>query len=80
MQFLFAFEIASCNSNCMTHDAPPKYGPSQPTETTRITVDLREKLSPAELEAFLSRAREAGRTPEEHFLAITIGQMEKGAA
>lgn len=38
-----------------------------------VTIDLRTELSPAELEQFLANAAAAGRTPTEHFKAISIG-------
>lgn len=41
-----------------------------------ITIDLRAELTPEELEQFLANARAAGRTPEEHFKAITIGSAK----
>ena len=45
-----------------------------------VTIDLRAELSPAELEAFLANARAAGRTPTEHFKAISLGATHPKAA
>lgn len=44
-----------------------------------VTIDLRAELSPDELAAFLANARAAGRTPTEHFKAISLGATDKAA-
>lgn len=45
-----------------------------PTETTRFTIDLEALLTTDELASFLARAAKAGRTPEQHFRALTLGE------
>ena len=51
----------------------------QTTESTLLQIDLSAHLSAEELAAFLRSAEEAGRTPQEHFLAITLGDEKRAA-
>lgn len=45
-----------------------------------VTIDLRAELSAVELEQFLANAAAAGRTPTEHFKAISIGSSQSSRA
>jgi len=45
-----------------------------------VSINLRKELRPEELEQFLANAKAAGRTPEEHFKAITLGTRAGHAA
>lgn len=56
--------------------------PTDPAENDlgMVTIDLRAELSPDELAAFLANARAAGRTPTEHFKAISLGERQPQAA
>ena len=58
------------------HDSTPK---SLPPAGTTLQVDLSALLAADELEAFMRAADEAGRTPQEHFLAITLGEDRRAA-
>lgn len=45
-----------------------------------VTIDLRAELSADELATFLANAKAAGRTPTEHFKAISLGERQTQAA
>jgi hypothetical protein len=66
----------------MSIEAPTTTNTTEPAEIDLglVTIDLRAELTPDELAAFLANARAAGRTPTEHFKAISLGASHPQAA
>jgi hypothetical protein len=66
--------MSNPTTTTMTHSDPAEI------DLGLVTIDLRAELSPEELAAFLANARAAGRTPTEHFKAISLGERHPQAA